>query len=395
MDFEDLFATLRQERGVDRESVIAAIEAALLAGYRAGSDARSTAYARAVFDPATGRMAIERLRDLHAGDLPRPGIDVVDGPKGREIAVVDWQTLPDEERETIELSGERFGRIAATAAKDALRSDMRGSEQQAVHARYRELVGTIVEGVAGEQVADGVLVALGDAEAIIPSAHRLPGPAPRPGDGIAAVVVAVAEQSAGAQVTLSQTDERMVRAAFASEVAEVRDGRIELVRVARVPGVRSKAAVATRSEDRLGESAVAICIGERGSRIRLIRDLLGEEIDLLAYDADPLRLVAAALAPAKVRRVETAGAGFLAVVSEEDRALAAGADGQGVRLASMLVGGPIELHVETAAEARDARDAAAEGTCAYVRPNGRRCANAALPGSRFCGLPAHQAAESS
>ena len=287
-DFEDIFTSLRSERGVNRDSVISAIEASLLAAYTASEDAKSAAYARAIFDPATGSMQIERLIDLHAGDLPRPGIDVVDGPNGREIAVVNWDELPDSERETIQLDSERFGRVAATSAKDALRREVRGSAQQLVYERYRSKIGELVEGVVGERIADGMLVQLGDAEAIIPFDDRLPGMQPRSGDRIAAIVTAVSERSDWAQVTLSQSDTRFVEAIFAGEIKEVREGKIEL-RVARIPGVRSKVAVSNASDERGASSPIGICVGERGSRIRLMRDMLGEEIDLLAYEPDPIR----------------------------------------------------------------------------------------------------------
>ena len=135
--FDDIFKSLRTERGVNRQSVVGAIESALLAAYSSGSGAPSADYSRAVFDSETGEMRIERLRDLHAGDLPRPGIDVVDGPNGREIAVVNFDELPDEEREVIELDPARFGRVAASAAKEALRREMRHSEQSVVYTPLR------------------------------------------------------------------------------------------------------------------------------------------------------------------------------------------------------------------------------------------------------------------
>ena len=386
-EFEDLFTTLRAERGVNRASVIAAAEAALLAAYKTGPHAND--YARAIFDPDADSMTIQRLRDLHAGELPRPGIDVVDGPNGREIAVVQWDELPPEESETIVLDARRFGRVAANAAKDALLHDVRGSSQRVVYGRYRNRVGEVAEGVVEETLTSGVLVKLEDAEAIIPASGRLPGPAPRRGDRIAAVITHVAEQSSGAQITLSQTDPGFVKAIFAGEISEVRDGRIELVRVARVPGVRTKVAVATRSDERGAASPVGICVGERGSRIRLMRDLLGEEIDLLAYDPNPLAFVAAALHPARPRRVEQTDEGFVAILSEEERANVAGADGLGLKLASALVGSPIELRIDAPVVDDDGRPEAVEGTCAFIRPNNRQCVNVAEPGSRFCGLPSH------
>ena len=183
---DDLFTSLHLERGVDRDAVIGGIEAALLAAYCSGAGAAAGKYARARFDPDTGEMLVERLRDLHSGDLPRPGIDVVDGPNGREIAVVDWDTLPEEERETIVLDQARFGRVAAAAAKEALRRDVRDSEQRVLHARYDGRIGSYVEGVVGERIGEGFLVRLADADALLPSAERAGGPMPRTGELIAA-----------------------------------------------------------------------------------------------------------------------------------------------------------------------------------------------------------------
>jgi N utilization substance protein A len=241
----------------------------------------------------------------------------------------------------------------------------------------------------GERIADGMLVQLGDAEAIIPFDDRLPGMQPRSGDRIAAIVTAVSERSDWAQVTLSQSDTRFVEAIFAGEIKEVREGKIEL-RVARIPGVRSKVAVSNASDERGASSPIGICVGERGSRIRLMRDMLGEEIDLLAYEPDPISFVHAALHPAKVRRVEKADGGYVAIVSEEEQANVAGADGQGLKLASMLVGSPITLRVEDATTNAEQAAELVAGICEYIRPNGRQCVNAAEPGSRFCSLPGHQ-----
>ena len=387
---DELFTSLHLERGVDRDAVIGGIEAALLAAYCSNAGPNAGQYARAIFDPDTGEMLVERLSDLHAGDLPRPGIDVVDGPNGREIAVIDWDTLPAEERETITLDHAHFGRVAAAAAKEALRRDVRDSEQRVLHARYDRRIGTLVEGVVGERIGEGLLVRLADADALLPSAERAGGPMPRSGELISAVITGVAYQSDGAQITLSQTDSRFVEAIFASEILEVADGRIKIVRVARRPGVRTKVAVANSDEQRHHGSAVGACVGERGSRIRRIRDALGEELDLVAFDADPLVLVESALSPARVRRVEASGSGFVAVVGEEAHGQVAGPDGLGLELASELVGAPITLLVESAETAQRAEEDT--GVCAYIRPNGRRCVNAAQPGTTACALPGHQIA---
>ena len=103
-----------------------------------------------------------------------------------------------------------------------------------------------------------------------------------------------------------------------------------------------------------------------------MRDMLGEEIDLLAYEPDPIAFVHAALHPAKVRRVEEADGGYVAIVSEEEQANVAGADGQGLKLASLLVGAPITLRVEDAATNAEQATELVAGICEYIRPNGRQ-----------------------
>ncbi len=249
-------------------------------------------------------------------------------------------------------------------------------------------VGELVTGTVSERIASGLLVTLSDAEAIITNAELIPGRPPRLGDVISGVIVAVEENTSTAQISLSQSDPRFVKAVFAGEVAEVKDGRIELVRIARTPGVRTKVAVASGDTTRGASSPIGIIVGERGSRIRLIRDALGEELDLLEYDNDPLNLVIAALAPAKVRRVEKSAAGYVAILAADERDSVAGEDGQGLKLASELVGAPIELLVEDAANLQ-ARADEDDGVCSFIRPNGRRCVNAVVPGTTHCDLPGH------
>ena len=180
---------------------------------------------------------------------------------------------------------------------------------------------------------------------------------------------------------------------------EIADGLVEIRGVAREPGYRSKIAVESHAQ---GVDPVGACVGPRGSRVRMVvSELRGEKIDIIPWNTEPARFVAKALSPARVREVyiddETREA--TVVVPDDQLALAIGKEGLNARLAARLTGWKIDIQSDTEfaqaeAEAAYAGDDDGEefsGRCAAMLSNGKRCPNAALPGSRYCGVPAHQA----
>jgi transcription termination/antitermination protein NusA len=182
-------------------------------------------------------------------------------------------------------------------------------------------------------------------------------------------------------------------------VPEIADGLVEISGVAREPGYRSKIAVVSHAD---GVDPVGACVGPRGSRVRMVvSELRGEKIDIIPYNEEPARFVAKALSPARVREVlvDDEAKQATVIVPDDQLSLAIGREGQNARLAARLTGWRIDIRSETdfaTAEQEDGGEGEEElgGRCAAVNRNGRRCPNAALPGSRYCGLPAHQALES-
>ncbi len=205
----------------------------------------------------------------------------------------------------------------------------------------------------------------------------------------------------GPQVILSRRDPELIKTLFELEVPEIADGLVEIRGVAREPGYRSKIAVESHAQ---GVDPVGACVGPRGSRVRMVvSELRGEKIDIIPWNNEPARFVAKALSPARVREVylDDDGREATVVVPDDQLALAIGKEGMNARLAARLTGWKIDITSDTEfaqqeAEAafgggEDGEEGDFSGRCAAVLSNGKRCPNAALPGSKYCGVPAHQA----
>jgi N utilization substance protein A len=179
-------------------------------------------------------------------------------------------------------------------------------------------------------------------------------------------------------------------------VPEIADGLVEITGVAREPGYRSKIAVVSHAD---GVDPVGACVGPRGSRVRMVvSELRGEKIDIIPYNDEPARFVAKALSPARVREVivDDEERQATVIVPDDQLSLAIGRDGQNARLAARLTGWRVDIKSETefASEEQEIEIEGEEnfdGRCMAVLSNGRRCPNAAIPGSTYCGLPQHQA----
>jgi N utilization substance protein A len=245
---------------------------------------------------------------------------------------------------------------------------------------------------------NNVLVDLGKVEALLPRSEQVDGERYEQGSRIKAVITEVRSGTKGPQVILSRRDPELIKTLFELEVPEIADGLVEIRGVAREPGYRSKIAVESHAQ---GVDPVGACVGPRGSRVRMVvSELRGEKIDIIPWNPEPARFVAKALSPARVREVfvddETKEA--TVIVPDDQLALAIGKEGLNARLAARLTGWKVDIQSDTEfaqAEAAAAYGGGNEGEeftgrCSAVLSNGKRCPNEALPGSRYCGLPAHQ-----
>jgi N utilization substance protein A len=246
---------------------------------------------------------------------------------------------------------------------------------------------------------NNVLVDLGRVEALLPRSEQVDGERYEQGSRIKAVITEVRSGTKGPQVILSRRDPELIKTLFELEVPEIADGLVEIRGVAREPGYRSKIAVESHTQ---GVDPVGACVGPRGSRVRMVvSELRGEKIDIIPWNTEPARFVAKALSPARVREVyiddDTREA--TVVVPDDQLALAIGKDGLNARLAARLTGWKVDIQSDTEFAQAEAEAAYAgeddtqefSGRCSAMLSNGKRCPNAALPGSHYCGVPAHQA----
>jgi N utilization substance protein A len=267
-----------------------------------------------------------------------------------------------------------------------------------MYEEYRDRVGELITGIVQQSDSRYTLVQLRErVEALLPKSEQVDNERYDHGQRVKAVITDVSAQAKGPSIIVSRRSPELIRKLFELEVPEIADGLVEVQNVAREPGYRSKIAVVSHAS---GVDPVGACVGPRGSRVRMVvSELRGEKIDIIPFNEEPARFVAKALSPARVREVlvDDDSKQATVVVPDDQLSLAIGKEGQNARLAARLTGWRVDIRSETEFAEEEADMAYEEedagGRCAAIMSNGRRCPNAALPGSRYCGLPAHQELE--
>ncbi|MBS1892358.1 MAG: transcription termination factor NusA, partial [Actinobacteria bacterium] len=233
-------------------------------------------------------------------------------------------------------------------------------------------------------------------EALLPKSEQVYNERYDHGMRVKAVITDVSDSTKGPAIVVSRRSPELIKSLFELEVPEIADRLVEIVGVAREPGYRSKIAVVSHAD---GVDPVGACVGPRGSRVRMVvSELRGEKIDIIPYNEEPARFVAKALSPARVREVivDDEERQATVIVPDDQLSLAIGRDGQNARLAARLTGWRVDIKSETEFASEEAEveyegEETFDGRCMAVLSNGRRCPNAAIPGSTYCGLPQHQA----
>jgi N utilization substance protein A len=284
-------------------------------------------------------MAVAVRKKLGAGDDLVVKIDRSQG----DISIED-------EEQVYEMDLTELGRICAQAFRQALNQKLRESERDVLYEEYAERVGQIVNGVVQRFEADDLVINLGRAEAMLPREERVKGEAFQPGDRIRAIILEVRKDGPRVRITVSRTHPDLVRRLFEVEVPEIADQIIEIKRIVREPGYRTKMAVIS-SDPKI--DCIGACVGVRGSRIKAVIDeLRGERIDIIRWSDSLEQLIMNGLKPATIHidniYPDLDSHSAVVVVDGDQQSLAIGKKGQNVRLASKLCGW--DIAIKTAAE---------------------------------------------
>ena len=336
---------LEQERGIDREVVVEALENALKAAYKKQYNANQNV--EATFDDKKGKMTIKQVKTVVLDD------DLLD--PDTEISLTDAQAInkayePGDEIR-FDVTPKDFGRMAAQAAKQVIVQKMREATRQAVYNRYKDYEGEIITGEVERQDSRFLYVMLpGKQEAVMTPGDQMPTEHYLMRDRIKVLVSKVDDSLKGPQIFVSRTAPGLVKRLFEQEVPEVYDGTVEIVFVAREAGDRSKIAVYTHDADL---DPVGALVGQRGARVQaVVTELGGEHMDIVEWVEDEAQYIANALNPAEVTDVifdPENDQAVTVIVPDDQLSLAIGKKGQNARLAARLTGVKIDIKPESEA----------------------------------------------
>lgn len=339
----DALDILEREKGISRDVIIEAIEAALISAYRRNFNQAQNV--RIDLNLGTGTMKVFARKDV---------VDEVFDPR-LEISVEDARKInPNYQIEDVvelEVTPKDFGRIAAQTAKQVVTQRVREAERGIIYSEFIDREEDIMTGIVQRVDSKFIYVSLGKIEAILPANEQMPNERYKPHDRIKVFITKVEKTTKGPQIFVSRTHPGLLKRLFEIEVPEIYDGTVEIKSVSREAGDRSKISV---HSDNPEVDPVGSCVGPKGTRVQaVVNELKGEKIDIVKWSNDPVVFVANALSPSKVLDV---------IVNEDEKAttvvvpdyqlsLAIGKRGQNARLAAKLTGWKIDIKSETDARA--------------------------------------------
>lgn len=326
---------ISKDKGIDRDMLIDTLEEAIRAS---------------VAKKYGDKMDIEVNFNEETGDIEvyqfKVVVDEVEDPD-TEI-LMDEARVHDPEVELDDAVGfrlqvEDLGRIAAQSAKQVIIQRMRDAEQEIIYEEYKNRTGEIVSGIIQRRDRSGWIINLGRTEALLPKDRQIPRERFRQGDRVEGLIIEVRKEGRGPQIIITRSDPEYMTALFRREVPEVADGTVNIMGVARDPGLRAKVTVLSQDSN---VDPVGACVGVRGSRIHnVVQELRGERIDIVLWSPDIATYAANALSPARVSKIaiDDAEKSLEVVVPEDQLTPAIGKKGQNVKLAAKLLGWKIDI----------------------------------------------------
>jgi N utilization substance protein A len=311
-EFASALKQVCTERGIEPTVVLETIRDAMVAAYRRDFGLKEEFQYEAEVDPING-----------------------------ETKLFAWPEEKPDQRKEITPPG--FGRIAAQVAKQVLLQKIREAEKAAILEEYSQRLATLVNGLVLRFDGPNIIVDIGKTEAVMPPPEQVRSERYRLNQRLTFLIKEIRDSARGREVVVSRSDDNLVKALFRREVPEVVSGAVELKTVAREPGVRTKIAVHSVQP---GVDPVGSCVGQKGVRVQaVINELEGEKIDVIQYNDDPEKFIAAALSPAEGIKVAIDREEKTAEIEvpDDQLSLAIGGEGQNVRLAARLTGYKLDI----------------------------------------------------
>lgn len=330
---------LEKEKGINKEVLLEAIEAALISAYKRNFG--SSQNVKVVMDRENGDIKVYAVKKVVSKvDNDMTDIQLEDAKKISTLVDID-------DTVDIEVTPRSFGRIAAMTAKQVVMQRIKEAERGIVYEEFNNKESDIVTGIVQRVERKNVVVDLGKTEAVIPPTEQTPNEEYNFNERMKAYVIEVKKTTKGPQVILSRTHPGLIKRLFELEVPEIHDGTVEIKSISREAGSRTKIAVFSKVEN---VDPVGACVGQKGARVQAVVDeLRGEKIDIIKWSADPVDYISSSLSPAKVIRVDVDEEEKSArvIVPDFQLSLAIGKEGQNARLAARLTGWKIDIKSES------------------------------------------------
>ncbi|MBD7907092.1 transcription termination factor NusA [Sporosarcina gallistercoris] len=339
-DLLDALTALEKQKGISREVLVDAIEAALVTAYKRNFNQAQNV--RVDLNLGVGTIKVFSRKDVVAEEVEEDRLQIsledalLINPAYEVGDIVEQEVTPRD-----------FGRIAAQTAKQVVTQRVREAERGLIYEEYIDREDDIVNGIVERFDARNLYVGLGKVEAVLPMTEQIASEKYNPHDRIKVYITKVERTSRGPQVFVSRTHPGLLRRLFEMEVPEIFEGIVEIKSIAREAGDRSKISVFTTNEE---VDPVGSCVGARGARVQSIsNELNGEKVDIVEWSEDPVIFVANALSPSKVLdvQVKEEDRSTTVVVPDYQLSLAIGKRGQNARLAAKLTGWKIDIKSET------------------------------------------------
>ena len=337
---------LEQEKNISKDTLLEAIENSLVAACK--NHFGSSDNVKVSIDPETCEFHVFQEKTV---------VETVEDPV-EQISLVNAKMINSKyeigDVVNIEVQSKEFGRIATQNAKNVILQKIREEERKVLYDQYYSMEKDVVTGVVQRYVGRNVSINLGRVDAILTENEQVKGEVFQPTERIKVYISEVKATSKGPKVLVSRTHPELVKRLFESEVAEVREGIVEIKAIAREAGSRTKIAVWSNDPD---VDPVGACVGMNGARVNaIVGELRGEKIDIITWNENPAMMIENALSPAKVISViaDAEEKSAKVVVPDYQLSLAIGKEGQNARLAARLTGFKIDIKSET--QARESGD---------------------------------------